>query len=312
MALRPHLDEVRERARGAFLGLALGDALGATVEFMLPGEIRATHGLHREIVGGGWLRLRPGAVTDDTQMSIWLGRSIVAGGGFDLERAAVHLAAWLRTGPADVGNTVRRGLRRFVVEGTLAGDPSPGDAGNGAAMRMLPVALAFLGHHERMWRAAIDQGRLTHHHPFSDAACVHVGELVQLACLGLSLPRLRRASDAFVRDHPAFAFSPYRQRASGYVVETLATALHFLHATRDFEAALVETVNQGGDADTTGAIVGAIAGAYHGPDAIPNRWLRRLDPAVREECEQLADRLVLLSPLGRGEPVRLTPRAGPA
>jgi ADP-ribosyl-[dinitrogen reductase] hydrolase len=308
--LRPDLTDVRDRARGAFLGLALGDALGATVEFMRPGEIRAAHGVHAEIVGGGWLKLRPGAVTDDTEMSIWMGRSIANGGRWDLRRSAVYLAAWLRTGPADVGNTVRRGLRRFILDGTLAGEPGTGDAGNGAAMRVLPVALATLGDHEAMHRAAIEQGRLTHHHPFSDAACLHVAELVQLACLGLGLPRLRRASEAFVRDHPVFAFAACPRQSGGYVVETLATVLHFLYATRRFEETLVGVVNRGGDADTTGAIAGAIAGAYHGPSGLPARWLRRLDPQVREEAEWLADQLVSLSPLARGEPPCITPRAG--
>ena len=307
MPLRPDLADVRERARGAFLGLAVGDALGAPVEFMLPREIQAAHGVHREMTGGGWLRLRPGAVTDDTQMSLWLARAIVAGEGFDTRRAATHLAAWLRLGPVDVGHTVRRGLRRFVVEGTLAGPPSPGDAGNGAAMRVLPVALATLADHPALSRAAVEQGRITHHHPLSDAACVHVGELVQLSCLGYGMPRLRRASDALVRAHPEFAFDPYPGLSGGYVAETLATVLHFLHRTRGFEECLVGVVNQGGDADTTGAIAGAIAGAWHGPEDIPRRWLRALDPALREELEWLADRLVALSPLGRGARNRGSP-----
>jgi ADP-ribosyl-[dinitrogen reductase] hydrolase len=287
VAFRPDLEDVRDRARGAFLGLALGDALGATVEFMLPGEIRALHGVHREITGGGWLKLRPGAVTDDTQMSLWMGRAIANGGCWDRRRAAVHLAAWLRTGPADVGNTVRRGLRRFVVEGTLEGNPSPGDAGNGAAMRMLPVALATLADHEAMRRAAVEQGRITHHHP-----------------------RLRRASDAFARALPEFAFSPYREQAGGYVPETIATVLHHLYASRSFEETLVGVVNRGGDADTTGAIAGAIAGAYHGQGDLPRRWLKRLDPEVREEAEWLGERLVNLSPLARGEQPDLGAGAG--
>jgi ADP-ribosyl-[dinitrogen reductase] hydrolase len=308
--LRPSLDDVRDRARGAFLGLALGDALGATVEFMLPGEIRAAHGVHREIVGGGWLRLRAGAVTDDTEMSVWMGRAIVNGGGWDVRRAAVHLAAWLRTGPADVGNTVRRGLRRFVLDGTTAaGEPSPGDAGNGAAMRVLPAALVTLADPEALRRTAIEQGRITHHHPLSDAACVHVGELVHLACLGLGMPRLRRVSDAFVAEHPQFTFAPYRALSGGYVCETLATVLHCLYGSGSFEECVVRVVNQGGDADTTGAIAGAVAGAFHGREGLPARWLRALDPEVRDEAEWLADRLVALSPLGQGAPPRITPRA---
>lgn len=296
------LDDVRARARAAFLGFALGDALGATVEFMTPGEIRAAHGVHRELVGGGWLRLRPGRVTDDTELSLCVARAIEAAGGFDPAAVAARFAAWMRGGPSDVGSTVRKGIRRFMLEGTLAGPPCEGDAGNGAAMRMVPVALATLGDAARMERWAIEQAHLTHHHPLSDAACVHVGELVQLACLGRSKAQLRRASAALAGRLPAFRFDPYHGHAGGYVVETLQTVLHFFHATRGFEACLVGVVNQGGDADTTGAIAGAIAGAFYGPDELPARWLRRLDRAVREEVEDLAARLVARSPLANAQP----------
>jgi ADP-ribosyl-[dinitrogen reductase] hydrolase len=195
---------------------------------------------------------------------------------------------------------VRKGLRRYLLEGTVAGPPNDGDAGNGAVMRMVPVALATLADRGLLERLAVEQGRLTHHHPLSDAACVHVGELLHLACLGASKARLLRASGALVERAPAFAFDPYRGLATGYVVDTLQTVLHFFRATRSFEACLVAVVNQGGDADTTGAIAGALAGAFYGPGELTPRWLRRLDPRVREEAGRLADRLVALSPLGRG------------
>lgn len=299
-ALRWDLDDVRDRARAAFLGLALGDALGATVEFMTASEIRARHGVHREIVGGGWLHLRPGSVTDDTEMSLCLARAVDAAGGWDLRAAADGLVAWLRSGPADVGSTVRKGLRRYMLEGTLAGPPNDGDAGNGAAMRMVPVALATLADRALLARLAVEQGRLTHHHPLSDAACLHVGELLHLACLGRSRARLERATAELAARQPAFRPEPYRGVASGYVVDTLSTVLHFFSQTASFEACLVAVVNQGGDADTTGAIAGAVAGAYYGPGELPGRWLRRLDPRVRAEAVRLADRLVALSPLGRG------------
>jgi ADP-ribosyl-[dinitrogen reductase] hydrolase len=164
-------------------------------------------------------------------------------------------------------------------------------------MRMVPVALATLGDGALTARRAVEQARLTHHHPLSDAACVHVGELVQLACLGRSKRQLRRASDALVARAPAFAFEPYPGLATGYVVDTLQTVLHGFHTTAGFEACLVDVVNRGGDADTTGAIAGAIAGAHYGPGELPARWLRRLDRAVREEIEDLTARLVARSPL---------------
>lgn len=300
--LRHDLEDVRARARAAFLGLALGDALGATVEFLTPAEIRAERGVHRDLVGGGWLHLRPGCVTDDTEMSLCIAAAIDAAGGWDLRGIADRLAAWLRSGPVDVGSTCRKGIRRYMLEGTLTGAPNEGDAGNGAAMRMAPVALATLAERGLMERLALEQARLTHHHPLSDAACLHVGELLHLACLGASKARLRRASEALAVRLPVFRVAPCRGPASGYVVDTLRTVLHFFEATQSFEACLVAVVNQGGDADTTGAIAGAIAGAYYGPEELPARWLRRLDASVRAEVERLADRLVALSPLGRGRP----------
>ena len=301
-SLRVHLPDVRDRARAAFLGAAVGDALGATVEFMTPGEIRAELGVHREITGGGWLHLKPGAVTDDTEMSLCLARAVDAVGGWSRRAAADALAAWLRSGPVDVGSTCRRGIRRYLLDGTLEGAPHDGDAGNGAAVRMVPVALLTLGDGEALRRVALEQGRITHHHPLSDAACRLVGELVQLGCLGLSRRRLRAAADAVVAAEPRFRFAPYPGLATGYVVDTLQTVLHFAFETRSFEECLVAVVNQGGDADTTAAIAGAIAGAYHGPEAIPRRWLRRLDRRLTDELARLADRLVDLSPVGRGRP----------
>jgi ADP-ribosyl-[dinitrogen reductase] hydrolase len=305
------LEDVRGRGRAAFLGLALGDALGATVEFMTPAEIRAEHGVHCEIVGGGWLHLAPGRVTDDTEMSLCIARAFDVAGGWDLRAIADRFVAWLRAGPVDVGSTVRNGIRRYMLEGTFEGPPREGDGGNGAAMRMAPVALATLGDGALMERCALEQARLTHNHPLSDAACIHVGELVQLACLGRSKAQLLRASEALVRRVPAFAFDRHHGPASGYVVDTLATVLRLFRATRGFEECVVAVVNQGGDADTTGAIAGAIAGAYYGPDELPPRWLRRLDRAVRAEVEGLADRLVALSPFGCGLTPGSSGRAGP-
>jgi ADP-ribosyl-[dinitrogen reductase] hydrolase len=296
-----HLPDVRDRARAAFLGLAMGDALGATVEFMTPGEIRQAHGVHRDLAGGGWLRLKPGRVTDDTEMSLAMARAIDEQGGFDLRAVAEGFATWMRQRPTDVGNTCRAGIRRYIVEGTLQGAPGEWDAGNGGAMRVLPVALCTLGDEAALARHAVEQARITHHHPLSDAGTVLVGRLVQAAALGRSLRQLHGLAVEAVVAEPRFGWEPYRGLASGYVVDTIQTVLHFLFATRSFEECLVAVVNQGGDADTTGAIAGAIAGAYYGPEALPRRWLKRLDGELKAELERLAGRLVGLSVVGRGE-----------
>ncbi len=299
-----HLPDVRQRARASLLGLAIGDALGATVEFMTASEIRTQYGVHRKLTGGGWLRLRPGEVTDDTQMSLCIARSIVAV-GFSAQDIAQRFVDWYRSRPPDIGNTCRRGIARFITHGTVHGPPNEGDAGNGAVMRMAPIALAALADEQLLEAQAIEQAHITHHHPLSDAACILVGRLIQLALIGHAMHRLRRQADAAASQFPKFRYDPYHALSTAYVVDTMQTVLHFLFATSSFEECLIATVNQGGDADTTGAIVGAIAGAYYGIEAIPREWLRKLDPAVRAETQSLADQLIDHSPLAKGQPISL-------
>ena len=290
------IDPVREdRALAAFLGLAVGDALGATVEFMTEREIAAAHGVHREIVGGGWLKLPPGAVTDDTQMSLGLARSLVRAGTLDLVDLCEEFARWLASRPPDVGATCRRGIRRFVTQGTVEGPYDEGGAGNGAAMRVVPVAIAGLGDPERAAAWAIAQGHTTHHHPLSDAACLTLVEMTQALIDGRDAAAVRAIADALVARHPTFVFEPWRGRASAYVVDTMQTALEAFFATDDFEDCLVRTVNRGADADTTGAIAGMLAGARFGTQAIPERWRAALDPAVVAEIRDLVPRLLALA-----------------
>lgn len=296
-----NLEEIRSRARGAFIGLAVGDALGAPVEFMTTREIAAKYGRLSEIVGGGWLRLKPGEVTDDTEMSLCIARAIVTSHSWSLPAIADNFAGWLRSKPVDVGDTCRRGIRNYMLKGQLETPFNQWDAGNGAAMRMLPVALFTLGDDDLLTRSATAQARLTHNHPLSDAACIFIGRLLHLAILGYSRARLRREADGLVREYPTFAFEPYHGLATGYVVDTMQTVIHYFFRGKDLEECLVRTVNQGGDADTTGAIVGMLAGAYYGVEQIPKRWVRKMNRRVMQEVTELADRLVELSPLVRGK-----------
>ena len=291
-------EEVLARAEAAYLGLALGDALGATVEFMTPREIAHHYahqsGIHREIVGGGWLKLRRGQVTDDTGMALALGAAILANRG-EVEPLACAQAfdAWMRSKPPDIGNTVRRNLVLFRRTACPEAPPSEHDAGNGAAMRVLPVALATLGQAETAvrgaWRA---QARVTHHNALSDAACEFIVLAVQDFLLGKSLREVfRQRMQPLLQANPGFAFRgrPRRENPSGWVVETLQAVLQGLVDVDGFESCLIDVVNRGGDADTTGAIAGMLGGA------LPVRWIKRLDPAVRKACIAQARALVLAS-----------------
>ncbi len=288
---------VRERAVAAYLGLAIGDALGATVEFMTPREIAAEYRVHDCIRGGGWLRLKAGQVTDDTTMSLALGRAILeCDGRVDARAAARAFDDWMRGKPVDIGNTVRRGLLAFRKTGDPKMPPSEHDAGNGAAMRILPVALATLGQPEAAIRAACRaQAHVTHNNSLSDAACLTLTHMLHAALAGADkIALLHRHAHPLAAEHPEFAFRGGRQvtNPSGYVADTLRAVFQALFDSDDFESCLIDVVNRGGDADTTGAIAGMLAGAIYGLDAIPGRWLRELDPAVRQACEVQATRLL--------------------
>ena len=289
-----------DRARAALFGVAVGDALGATTEFMTPAEIRDRYGVLREIVGGGWLKLSPGQVTDDTEMTLCVARGIVGSAGWDLGPIADRFAHWLSEAPADVGATCRRGIEEYIEKGRLEASPDERGAGNGAAMRVAPVALFTLGDEELLSRLAVEQARITHHHPLSDAACVSVGTMIQRGLLGDPLRGLRAAAEELAARHPEFRFEGYDGKSSGYVVDTLRTVFDAFFSTDTFEECVVKTVNRGGDADTAGSIAGAIAGARYGVAAIPQRWLQALDPKLREELSALAEKLVRKSPLFAG------------
>jgi ADP-ribosyl-[dinitrogen reductase] hydrolase len=288
---------LRSRALGAYLGLACGDALGATVEFLMPQEIKAQFGTHREITGGGWLRLKPGQVTDDTEMSLYLGQAILDSGGWNQMAAADAFATWLKCKPVDVGATCRRGIRRYMLQGIVEGPPSDSDGGNGAAMRNLPVALFTLGNDALFKLCSLEQARITHHHPFSDAGTLALGRMVQTLILGGGIKECRAIANRLIEQHRQFCLNPYPGRASGYIVDTVQTVLHHFFYTDNFESCVVETVNRGEDADTTGALAGMLAGALYGAEAIPKRWLEQLDPDVTRRIREQAEWLLRLSAL---------------
>ena len=142
------LDErTTDRRRGAILGLAIGDALGAAVEFQPPGSFAEVTGFRV----GGPHGLDAGEWTDDTSMALALADSI-AEVGWDLEDQAQRYVKWWRTGIYsvngrcfDIGITTVRALQRFRETGDplTSGDPSPRASGNGSIMRLAPVPAAY-------------------------------------------------------------------------------------------------------------------------------------------------------------------------
>lgn len=287
-----------DKAIGAYWGLAIGDALGATLEFMTAREIKHQYGVHDSIKGGGWLGLKKGQVTDDTQMSLALGESILQLQRLHAGSVADHFDQWLKAKPIDVGQTVRRGILHYRKTGnTVVAESS--DAGNGACMRLLPVALLTLGQtQDEIEIASRTQAHITHNNPLSDAACEAVIHILHGALYGADKRELLHGPIAELKArHPEFNFRQRRmENPSGYIVDTMLAVLQSFLDTDNFRDCLIDVVNRGGDSDTTGAIAGMIAGAYYGMTEIPTEWLTVVDTRIRERCRNQAKNLINLRP----------------
>ncbi|MEJ7783754.1 MAG: ADP-ribosylglycohydrolase family protein [Solirubrobacteraceae bacterium] len=292
-------EAVLDRARGCLLGLAAGDALGGPVEWLSPEEIERRHGGPlRELTGGGWLGLRPGQVTDDTDMALALARSLDEAGGYDAEVAMGHYLAWFNGNPPDVGNTIGAVLRAVgravpAAEAARRVHESSGgkSAGNGSLMRCAPLAVRYQGDLLALPDVAGADSQLTHHDPLAAEACVLFTTVLAARIAGHTLleapardPRLIEA----LNSDPAEAARRARKEV-GFVLTALAVARCADRRAGDFEDGLVWAVNLGGDADTNGAVTGALLGARFGASAIPGRWLEALEP--RRELVGLADLL---------------------
>lgn len=291
-----------DRARGALLGLAIGDALGATLEFTR----RDTHPLHTELLGGGPFDLRPGQWTDDTAMALALADSLIGCSGFNPNDLATRFVRWWQQGAYsctgtcfDIGITTSAALARFVRTGEpYAGSIAPDTAGNGSLMRLAPVALFALHDAAHADQLARDQSRVTHAALQAIEACAYFVQLLREAILGepdMLRPRTSSGDPAIT----AIASGSWQQktrdqiRSSGYVVDTLEAALWAVGTTTSFEEALILAVNLGEDADTVGAVTGQLAGALYGASAIPERWFHPL--AWKTQLSEAATKLASAS-----------------
>jgi ADP-ribosyl-[dinitrogen reductase] hydrolase len=291
-----------DRFRGCLLGLATGDAVGTTVEF----RRRGTFPRVTDMVGGGPFRLEPGEWTDDTSMALCLAESLVEVGAFDprdqMERYLRwrHEGYWSSNGRCfDIGNTVRDALHRYHdTRDPYAGSTDIWSAGNGCIMRLAPVPMFYAADEGVARSFAAASSRTTH----GATECLDACRL-----LAGVLCRALRGEDkvaVLLGDADSFQGSPrlmsiargdYRTyaedaiRGTGYVVDCLEAALWCFDRGATFEDAILLATNLGDDADTTAAVCGQIAGAFHGECGIPATWLAKL--ARRDEITRLADAL---------------------
>ena len=298
--------EQRERFRGCLLGLAVGDALGMTVENWPRGSFEPM----TDIVGGGPFDRPAGHWTDDTAMAICLATSLVEHGGFDAPDQMDRYCKWAAgeflesTGTNfDIGGTIAEALLGFKNTGNpYSGSSDPQSSGNGCIMRLAPIPMFFFSDEKAVERYAEDSSKTTHGSAECLGACKLLARIIWRALQGKSKSKVAfddSLSFSGTAKIKAIAQGSYTQkteteiRGTGYVVESMEAAMWCFIQTDTFEEALLKAVNLGGDADTTAAVCGQVAGAYYGIQGIPSRWLNVLE--MRGEIIGLADRLLLHS-----------------
>ncbi|MEO9467624.1 ADP-ribosylglycohydrolase family protein [Parasphingorhabdus sp.] len=296
--------ESRDRALGAMLGLATGDAVGTTLEF----QRRDSYQQLTDMVGGGPFDLMPGQWTDDTAMSLALADSLAHDSQLDESDLMQRFVSWMDEGAYsctgscfDIGITTRRALADWKSSGDpVSGSTDPRTAGNGSLMRLAPVAVRHWRNNAHLVDVAARQSQTTHGAAEAVQACIAFAEVLSEAIKGSADPiRNTRFSYNFsgklksILNGNWVDKERYEIASSGYVMHSLEAAFWCVNESSDFRESILLAANLGDDADTTAAITGQLAGAIYGAKSIPAEWLHKL--AWRDQIVEKAELLFLQS-----------------
>jgi ADP-ribosyl-[dinitrogen reductase] hydrolase len=297
-----------DKCKGSLLGLAVGDALGTTLEFKTPGTFVPL----TELIGGGHFGLDAGQWTDDTSLALCLADSLIEKEIFDPCDQLSKYLKWFKEGYNsstgecfDIGGTTRQALYLYENTGaSYCGNSDINAAGNGSIMRLAPVPIRYHNQPNELLKYAALSSQTTHSSPQCIDACKYMAILMAAAINGMSKEELLNKNfilsnlslndnkiDSTIMEIALGSFKtkqPPEIVGSGYVVKTLEAALWAFYHTTDFESGALKVVNLGNDADTTGAVYGQIAGAYYGLNGIPEKWLQKIyrafDMEIMAEC----------------------------
>ena len=279
------MNKLHDKIRGALYGVAVGDSLGGPVEFMSAEEIQSKYGKFTEMTGGGWLDLAPGEGTDDTAMTLAVAEGIVKNPKDPVPAIGKLFIKWLETEPRYIGPTCANAIshaKRSKAKTTadwlncsLQVDRQRRGmtAGNGALMRTVYVGLYYDNAYDRAVKAR-NIAKMTHWSEESAQICHEYVELI---------------NDALEEGAIYCEWPEKMAKPTGYVRDSYECALYAINCSADFEDAVINAVNLGGDADTIGAIAGGLAGALHGYSQIPERWIKALDEDVKKRLDYLAE-----------------------
>jgi len=258
---------LRNKIAGAVYGFAIGDAMGATTEFMSKNGIKKQFGKVKDIIGGGWLNLQPGEVTDDTQMTMCVMSAIMRQPKdvFEFKKyCADNFVIWKNSRPKDIGVQCSESISYLKFGENVPVNKQA--LGNGSLMRAMPLAILNLPYFN------IVQGELTHNNRLCSMIILDYTRLIQ----------------DYINNNYNNDFTDSIEKLlepSGHIRNTFNNSIYW-SKKNSFEEAIIGAVNDGGDADTIAAITGSLVGVKFGFDAIPERWINQLNPDVKEFLEK--------------------------
>lgn len=270
------------RAQGVLLGQLAGDSLGSLVEFKDPQRIRTLYpeGGPRDLADGGVWNTLAGQATDDSELALALARSLVATGRFEEATTFAAYRTWYQSHPFDVGSTTHAAFSRAAHTDSGANAHSES---NGALMRVSPLGIAAHRDVEAAVRWADLDAGLSHPNPVCRESSQVFVRAVAAGLAGASRQEMYRAAleastplTREVLERAALAPPPDFMRQQGWVKTALHNAFHRLLHAETLEQGVIDTVCEGGDTDTNGAIAGALLGAFHGREGVPERWRREV------------------------------------
>lgn len=272
----------KDKAIGMFMGLYIGDALGAPLEFLRPHEIK---GVHSEMTGGGVHSMEVGEYSDDGAMSTCIAAAYISTGGFSPAEIVNNFKTWRKSGHFgtrnyvfDIGRTCSGAIDKMTSEFPYAGSADTKASGNGSIMRLAPIMLAN-----------------------HDTISMAVAEGVAVSLMTHGSPMVVQYTAAFITEcMTGKMFSNYNrfrsfnirssgQETHGSIMHAHVQASQSCYMNTCFEDAVVHAVNKGYDADTVGAVTGMMAGAMYGYSSIPKRWLKAL--VKHDELLAMAEKL---------------------
>lgn len=272
---------LQDRYLGSLLGLAVGDALGAPVEFKERGSFPPVE----QMQDGGPFNLKKGQWTDDTSLALCLGLSLVEKNGFDPYDQIERYIKWFREGYMsctgncfDIGNTTKAALVRYEEHKDIYAGKETDPATNGSLMRLAPVPLFYFGNLEDTIKYAGLSSKVTHAPLNCIKACADLALYIYRALEGKSKDQIFEGSTI------DFKKSYAEVSGKGDALLCLEGAMWCFYHSQSFEEGVKMAVNLGDDTDTTAAVFGQLAGAYYGVQSIPAQMLQDLwDKAVIED-----------------------------